>query len=150
MGDAGALALALGRLLQRGRQELTRRGGFALRGVVVGTAALLATAAVQPAHAEITIRLDRANFEPLPVAITDFAGDGDLGAKIAGVISANLKRCGYFVPLDRQNMPASMAGFDAVPQFQQWQALNVQGLVTGRVTREGSGRLKVEFRLWDV
>ncbi|WP_249729493.1 MULTISPECIES: Tol-Pal system beta propeller repeat protein TolB [unclassified Chelatococcus] len=140
----------LRRMLQRGRNGMARGGLFAWRGVAIGAAAFIASAVVQPARAEITITLDRANFQPLPVAITDFAGDGDLGAKIAGVISANLRRCGYFVPLDRQNMPPSMAGFDAVPQFQQWQALNVQGLVTGRVTREGSGRLKVEFRLWDV
>ena len=28
--------------------------------------------------------------------------------------------------------------------------MGVQGLVTGRVTRDSAGRLKAEFRLWDV
>ncbi|OZA55658.1 MAG: hypothetical protein B7X78_10525, partial [Sphingomonadales bacterium 39-62-4] len=32
----------------------------------------------------------------------------------------------------------------------RWRAINAQGLVTGRVARQSDGRLKVEFRLWDV
>ena len=37
-----------------------------------------------------------------------------------------------------------------LPRFPDWRAINAQGLITGRVTRQGDGRLKVEFRLWDV
>ena len=36
------------------------------------------------------------------------------------------------------------------PQFQSWRTINAQALVTGRVTRQQDGRLKAEFRLWDV
>ena len=39
---------------------------------------------------------------------------------------------------------------DAAPQFQNWKTINAQALVTGRMTRQGDGRLKAEFRLWDV
>src|SRR5208337_774962 len=39
---------------------------------------------------------------------------------------------------------------DAVPQFANWRTINAQALVTGRITRQGDGRLKAEFRLWDV
>ena len=31
-----------------------------------------------------------------------------------------------------------------------WKTINAQALVTGRMTRQGDGRLKAEFRLWDV
>ena len=34
--------------------------------------------------------------------------------------------------------------------FQNWKTINAQALVTGRMTRQGDGRLKAEFRLWDV
>ncbi|MFC7396251.1 Tol-Pal system beta propeller repeat protein TolB [Chelatococcus sp. GCM10030263] len=118
--------------------------------LVLVTALGILPLAIQPLRAEIVITLDRANFQPLPIAVTDFSGDGELGAKIAEVISNDLKRCGYFLPVDRQSLAGRPVNFDAVPQFADWQALNVQGLVTGRVIRDGSGRLRVEFRLWDV
>ena len=77
----------------------------------------------------------------------DFGGDG--GILVSGVISNNLKRCGYFLPVDKARFPEKNPPFDAAPQFQAWQAAGVQALVTGRVSRE-AGRIRAEFRLWDV
>ena len=37
-----------------------------------------------------------------------------------------------------------------MPRFADWRVINAQALVTGRMTRQGDGRLKAEFRLWDV
>ncbi len=37
-----------------------------------------------------------------------------------------------------------------MPHFPDWRTINAQALVTGRVTRQSDGRLKAEFRLWDV
>ncbi len=39
---------------------------------------------------------------------------------------------------------------DALPQFSDWRTLNVPALVYGRIIAGDDGRLKVEFRLWDV
>lgn len=103
-----------------------------------------------PARAEISITLDSASFQPLPIAIADFSGDAEMSRAISDVIAANLRRCGYFAPLDPATFIEKTSSFDAAPDFASWQSLNAQGLVTGRVTREGGGRLKVEFRLWDV
>ena len=36
------------------------------------------------------------------------------------------------------------------PRFADWRVLNAQALVVGRVEAQTDGRLKVEFRLWDV
>ncbi|MSO64916.1 MAG: Tol-Pal system protein TolB, partial [Alphaproteobacteria bacterium] len=36
------------------------------------------------------------------------------------------------------------------PRFGDWRQINAQALVTGRVTTEADGRLRAEFRLWDV
>src|SRR5262249_24031122 len=43
-----------------------------------------------------------------------------------------------------------IANTDAVPRFADWRVINAQALVTGRLTRQTDGRLKSEFRLWDV
>ena len=55
-----------------------------------------------------------------------------------------------FAPIDPAAFIEKIANFDSVPRFPDWRAINAQGLVTGRVTRQPDGRLKVEFRLWDV
>ena len=43
-----------------------------------------------------------------------------------------------------------ITNIDTAPQFQSWKQIDAQALVTGRMTRQGDGRLKAEFRLWDV
>ncbi len=119
---------------------LTRRSALLL-----GASALLAPAA---ARAELVIDLRKGTFQPMPIAVADFAGDN--GVLVSGVITNNLKRSGYFVPIDKARHPDRNPPFDAAPQFDAWKAAGVQALVTGRVSRDGSGRLKAEFRLWDV
>ncbi|HEV2557106.1 MAG TPA: Tol-Pal system beta propeller repeat protein TolB [Microvirga sp.] len=88
-------------------------------------------------------------FQPLPIAVADFAGEGDLGQRVSGVITNNLQRSGYFEPLDKARFP-ERPSFDVAPRFEAWRAAGAQALVTGRMTRDPSGRLRAEFRLWDV
>jgi TolB protein len=78
------------------------------------------------------------------------ASEGDTPRNMSGVITANLRRSGLFAPIDQAAFIEKVANIDAVPRFPDWRAINAQGLVTGRVTRQPDGRLKVEFRLWDV
>jgi TolB protein len=61
-----------------------------------------------------------------------------------------LKRSGLFAPIDPAAYIEKVINIDAAPQFQNWKTINAQALVTGRMTRQGDGRLKAEFRLWDV
>lgn len=104
-----------------------------------------------PASAELSIRVGPgSSFQPMPIAVTDFAGEAQAGQQMAGVITNNLKRSGYFLPVDKARFPERAPSIDAVPAFQAWAAAGVQALVTGRVTRDGSGQLRTEFRLWDV
>lgn len=102
------------------------------------------------AHAELVIDLRGSNFQPMPIAVTDFSGEGDLGPRVSGIIANNLKRSGYFTPIDKAQFPEKQISFDSNPAFDAWRAAGVQGLITGRVSRDTSGRLKTEFRLWDV
>jgi TolB protein len=104
-----------------------------------------------PSHAQLSFRVGPGGqFQPLPIAVIDFSGDPETAGKISGIVTSNLRRSGYFVPIDRAQFPEKALAFDAVPQFAAWQSAGVQAIVTGRVTRDASGRLKVEFRLWDA
>jgi TolB protein len=114
----------------------------------IGLVVLLA--AVTTARAELVVDLRRGNFQPMPIAVADFSGEGDLGQQVAGIIANNLKRSGYFAPIDKAQFPEAHPNFDAAPHFAAWRAAGVQGLVTGRVSRDPTGRFKAEFRLWDV
>ncbi|HKS61598.1 MAG TPA: Tol-Pal system protein TolB, partial [Xanthobacteraceae bacterium] len=94
------------------------------------------------------------NVAPVPIAIPDFVGgapgDTEAARAITQVITANLRRSGLFTPIDPAAFIEKIVSFDATPRFPDWKAINAQALVTGRVTRQPDGRIKVEFRLWDV
>ncbi|MBH0239368.1 Tol-Pal system beta propeller repeat protein TolB [Methylobrevis albus] len=123
------------------------------RAVAVAVAVVAFAALMVPARAEITIDISGGNFEPLPIAIPNFAGSGaeaQLGAQIAGVIAADLKRSGLFNTLDQASFVERNVDPNALPNFQNWRVINAQALVTGAITRAGDGRLQADFRLWDV
>ncbi len=101
-------------------------------------------------------RLDvtQGNVQPMPIALPDFVGgtpaDCEVAHNVTQVITANLKRSGLFAPIDPAAYIEKIANIDAVPRFADWRTINAQALVTGRITRQADGRLKAEFRLWDV
>jgi len=103
----------------------------------------------RPALALVEIDLSKANVEPLPIAITDFAGE-QVARDIAAVIEADLKSTGIFRPIEKAAFIDKIQGTAGVPRFEDWRIINAQALVTGAVTQEADGRLKAEFRLWDV
>ncbi|WJR81952.1 Tol-Pal system beta propeller repeat protein TolB [Bradyrhizobium sp. NP1] len=104
----------------------------------------------QPTKLQIT----EGTVAPLPIAITNFVpgtpADGEVGAGISGVITNNLKRSGLFAPIDQAAFIERITNSDNPPQFQSWRTINAQALVVGRATRQPDGRLKAEFRLWDI
>ncbi len=110
--------------------------------------ATMVTLMIAPAHARVEININKGNVEPLPIAVTDFL-QGELGQKISDVVAADLKRSGLFAPIAKTAFIEKITNPDAAPRFEDWKVINAQALVTGRVTQEGDGRLKAEFRLWD-
>ncbi|NKE48757.1 Tol-Pal system protein TolB [Roseomonas frigidaquae] len=133
----------------------TRRSVFAgLGGTVV--ASLLPDFALgqQAATASTTvIDVTRARTDPVPIAVPDMAGASPdaqrVGRDIARVIQANLRNSGLFRPVDRQAFIQTPETAAANPRFQDWRVIGAHALTTGRVEESG-GRLRVEFRLWDV
>ena len=114
--------------------------------VIVGIAGAFAT----PASAVVEININKGNVEPLPIAITDFVSADGIGAKIAAVVEADLKRSGLFAPVNRAAFIEKITNPDQAPRFEDWKVVNAQALVVGRISKEGDGRLRAEFRLWDT
>jgi TolB protein len=123
------------------------------RRFMMATGSTLAALGTGPALAQ-RIRVDPNEFQPLPIAIPNFVpgspADVQVGADVTGVITNNLKRSGLFAPIDQAAFIERITNIDVAPQFANWKTINAQALVTGRMTRQGDGRLKAEFRLWDV
>jgi TolB protein len=132
------------------RNSLSRRSLLAVAGGAAAGALLL------PRAARAVLRLDvtQGTPQPIPIAIPEFlggqGGGSDVGRLLTSVITNNLKRSGLFLPIDPASFIERIQNFDAAPRFPDWRAINAQALVVGRVSREGDGRFRTEFRLWDV
>jgi TolB protein len=105
--------------------------------------------------AQTRIDVTQGTVKPMPIALPDFVGgagpaDAELGRGVTQVIAANLQRSGLFAPIDQNAYIERIANIDAMPRFPDWRTINAQALVTGRITRQPDGRLRTEFRLWDV
>src|SRR6266436_4891016 len=122
-----------------------------LLGGVGATASLLLP---RIASAQTKFTVTEGNVAPLPIAITNFVAgspaDGEVSAWVSQVITNNLKRSGRFAPTAPAAFIERITNVDQLPQFQNWKTINAQALVTGRMTRQPDGRLKAEFRLWDI
>lgn len=110
-------------------------------------AVALAALAV-PAHAQLTIDMTKPSFQPVPIAIVDFAGD-PMGAQIAEVIRNDLQNCGLFRSIPPGSFIERNVNVSAAPNFADWRGIGAQGLVVGQISQVG-GNIKVDFRLWDV
>src|SRR5262245_10069798 len=129
----------------------TRRHALMLGAASLGVAALGSC----PARAApLRLELNEGNIQPVPIALPDFlAGspaDGEAARNITQIITGNLKRSGLFAPIDRAAFIEKITNTHVAPRFPDWRAINAHALVTGRITRQPDGRLKAEFRLWDV
>jgi TolB protein len=102
------------------------------------------------ARAEVRIDIRKGNVEPMPIAITDLLSGDGVGAQVSQVIAADLKRSGLFAPIDKKAFIQQISNPDAPPRFEDWKTINAQVLVVGRVSKEGDGRLRAEFRVWDT
>ncbi len=124
-----------------------------IRALTLVAVALVAAAFAQPASALIAIDVNRGNVQPMPIALPGFVGSGEdakLGTDITDVIASDLKRSGLFLPLDPATFVQRRIGPDETPRFADWRVINAQALVTGGIAHQPDGRLRAEFRLWDV
>jgi TolB protein len=117
--------------------------------------ALFAAVAAEPARAAVEVNVNQGQITPLPIAIPGFSGGADtragqVGGDIARVVSADLERSGFFRPLDPNGFVEKNLDANVQPRFQDWRLINAQALVSGAAAIEADGRLRVDFRVWDV
>jgi TolB protein len=125
-----------------------RGGGIAL------VAAVFALGVAAPAHAQLRVDITEGHLNPMPVAVIDFLGENtaaqQLGRDVASIIRANLDRSGLFRPVEPSAFIERISAMEVPPRFADWRVINAQALVVGQVTPLPDGRIRVDFRLWDV
>ena len=130
------------------RPVLTRRA------LALGACGAGLALAARSCLASVRLDITEGNFQPMPIAIPELipgsAADADTAHGVTQIITANLQRSGLFAPINPSAFIEKIVNFDTVPNFNSWRTINAQALITGRVTRQSDGRLKAEFRLWDV
>ena len=109
-----------------------------------------------PHAGETTIRevITAGGSEPLRVALVPFFGDSEkeirFGANLAGVVRADLTRSGLFKLISEEAYIQTGESLNIQPRFGDWKNIKAELLINGQVTQQPDGRLRVEFRLWDV
>lgn len=98
------------------------------------------------ASAQLVVDVTEGHQRPMQIAIADFNGPN--GANISSVVRADLERSGLF---GIQNPSGYGANNDVnvTPRFADWRQSKTEALVIGNGTSQ-NGRLRVEFRLWDI
>jgi TolB protein len=118
-----------------------------LRVLIAAALAVVLSAVLtsRPSLAEVEVDVTQGQVQPLPISIAPFAGE--YGAEIAKVVGADLERSGFF-----KLVPPAESGLsvNVQPRFDVWQRAGAQALVNGAGVIDADGRLRVDFRLWDV
>jgi TolB protein len=120
-----------------------------IRLLAVVSIVFLAFAGATAAVADIVVNVDQGATQPLPIAIPNFTGS-EAGARISQVVSADLARSELFRPLDPSSFQEQISDANVQPTFDKWKSISAQALLTGQVVSDADGRLRVNFRLWDV
>lgn len=124
--------------------KLTRRDALKLG--VAGGAMLLAA---RPASALVKVTVSGADFQPLPIAIPDFASaDPAFGKEIADIVRNNLTRSGLFNVIDQSTLPEHVGNVTAAPNFAAWTGASALALVMGQVDR--GAQIQAGLRVWDT
>ncbi len=134
--------------------RLAKARTLPLRRVAPGLVLALALGTSGPARAVLDVDITEGNVDPLPVAISDFfeteEGDERFGKRIPEIIRNNLVRSGLFEAIDPGAFVQTPEAMQLRPRFGDWRRIDAQALVTGSAEVQLDGRLRVEFRLWDV
>lgn len=105
-------------------------------------------------RAELRIDITKGVVEPIPIAVTDMVGplgkSTQFGENLSRLISEDLERSGLFKPINRKAFIQNSRDIRTLPRFGDWRVINAQALIQVRAHIVTDGRLRVEFRLWDV
>lgn len=116
--------------------------------------ALAFLALASSAHAQVEVDITEGSLRPMPIALPVFSATDDkvapIAASITEVVIDDLTGSGLFRLVDSAAFIQKAVHIDARPHFPDWRAINAQSLVVGRLHQTANGRIRAEFRLWDV
>src|SRR5262249_39206190 len=137
---------------EKGRVRETAMSGIrwieTFSAVVLAASGLAATSA-----AELRIRITDPNFEPVPIAVSEFVAEREddriQGQRLVEVMVSNLRNSGVFKPLDSRSFIQKPEELVRAPRMADWKQIGAEAVVGGRVSTAG-GIVKVELRGWYV
>ena len=111
-------------------------------------------------YALIEVDITRGNLDPLPIAVSPLHVDiksenysdikvKELGENISEIIENNFKATRLLNPLKKEAFVQKPDIAHLKPRFEDWRLIKAQVLVSGKLLIK-DGKLKVEFRLWDL
>jgi TolB protein len=121
--------------------------GVAILAMTVTAATAQTPAGQRPAQEPEEVIIDQGVLRPFQIAVADF--DGQYGADLAGVVRADLRRSGYFEPLDPASFVETGLTLANAPNFPQWTSIGAQAVLYGSVTPRPDNRYDFGFRLYD-
>jgi TolB protein len=115
---------------------------------------------ISSSYALIEVDITRGNLDPLPIAVSPLHVDvksedvddikvKNLGEDISKIIEKNFRFTGLFNPINKEAFVQKPDIAHLKPRFEDWRLIKAQALVTGKLLIK-DGKLKVEFRLWDL
>ncbi len=121
----------------------------------------LLLALASPAAAQLRVDINSGISQPMPIAVptmpattevqTAAGTTTELGARIAEVISNDLRSSGLFRPIAPAAFTTQVALPDVTrPQFASWRTVAAQALITGAVTANADGGITLACYAYDV
>ncbi|MBV8636237.1 MAG: Tol-Pal system protein TolB, partial [Burkholderiaceae bacterium] len=98
------------------------------------------------AQAQLHITTEGVGSKRIPIAIAEFADEGQSPEPISSIIKADLSRSGYFTIIDT---PAPMSETAAV-NYNDWKTRGAFALAAGSVQKLADGRFVIRYRLYDI
>jgi TolB protein len=97
----------------------------------------------------LKVQVNRGIFSPIPIAVVDFNGEGDLGKSIRQIIANDLGNSGLFKTIPQDAYIQDSESVHKSVRFADWRLIKIDALIYGTI-KESGGKIFVTFRLIDV
>ena len=119
----------------------------AILAITASTATAQTPPASQASGDPVEVIIDQGVLRPYQIAVANFSGPNGTG--LGGVIREDLRRSGYFEPMDPASFVETGLTLANAPNFAQWTSIGAQAVLYGAVTPRADGRQDFGFRLYD-
>ncbi len=127
-----------------------------IRKYTIGLNMLLVLCLMALPASALKLVFSNGKYEPMPIAVMDLKvlkGAQQLpftGKNFADVISGDLERSGLFSPRNPKSFIQKSLGISELPRFKDWRTIKTQALIVGDIQALSGGKVKAQFRVWDV